>query len=208
LTVGFSWITVAGFLGAFSAATAATSAIAAEALDAGLAEQTSPGGPAAPPEPVTSVRMALPPASASPLYANPLWGISLKQLSVTHERPVFSPSRRPPAAVMASDPATALPPPRRQQLEPPPLSLVGTIAGNEESFGIFLHHATNDALRLKIGEDFQGWKLRAIHGRQVTLEKDQQTAVLTLPPPGEPSNGEVQLIPVGTNQPLRSARTR
>ena len=65
------------------------------------------------------------------------------------------------------------------------------------------------ALRLKLGEDYQGWKLRAIQGRQVTMEKDQQTAVLTLPLPGGESSGEVQLIPVSINeQPPRSARNR
>jgi general secretion pathway protein N len=62
---------------------------------------------------------------------------------------------------------------------------------------------------LKLGEDYQGWKLRAISGRQVTMEKDQQTAVLTLPPPGGQSSGDVQLIPVSTNDsPPRSARNR
>ena len=208
LTVGLSRITVAGLVLSLSAAAAATNAVTTEALDAGIAEETSPGGPAVAPEPATSPRVAPPPSSGSPTGVNPLWTIPLKQLSVTRERPVFSPTRRPPPAVIASDPAPVLPPPRKQELAPPPLSLVGTIASAEESFGIFLRHATNDALRLRIGEDYQGWKLRAIHGRQVTMEKDQQTAVLTLPPPGEQSNSEVRLIPVGTNQPVRSARTR
>jgi len=43
----------------------------------------------------------------------------------------------------------------------------------------------------------------------VSMEKDQQTAVLTLPLPGGESSGEVQLIPVSTNDsPPRSARVR
>jgi hypothetical protein len=59
-----------------------------------------------------------------------------------------------------------------------------------KSFGVFLDHATKAALRLKVGEDYQGRKLLAISGRQVTMEKDQQAAVLTLPPPGGQANGE------------------
>ena len=213
LNFGFSRIALAGFILAGcmwqpATAAAATNVITTEALDAGLAGETSPDRPAFAPEPVTSVRIT-PPTSVPLRVANPLWAIPLTQLPVTRERPIFSPSRRPPAVVTNSDPAPVAPPPRNKPPELPPLSLVGTIASEEESFGIFLHPATNDALRLKIGEDYQGWKLRTIRGRQVTMEKDQQTAVLTLPPPGAQSSSEVQLIPVSSNnQPPRSARTR
>ena len=194
-------------------AAATTTAITTDTLDAGLAEETRLSGPAtsSPAEPVTSVRIAPTPALEQPLSANPLWAIPLTKLSGTRDRPIFSPSRRPPPPVLASEPAPVLPPPppRRKEPEAPPLSLVGTIASDEESFGIFLDHATKQALRLKVGEDYQGWKLRTIHGRQVTMEKDAQVAVLTLPPPGGQSNGEVQLIPVSINeQPPRSARNR
>lgn len=47
------------------------------------------------------------------LPANPLWAIPLKQLSNTRERPIFSPSRRPPA------PAVAGPPPPAAVRSPP-----------------------------------------------------------------------------------------
>jgi general secretion pathway protein N len=140
-----------------------------------------------------------------------LWAIPLTKLSGTRDRPLFSPSRRPSPPLVASEPAPAPPPPppQKKEIQPPPLSLVGTIASDEEGFGIFLDHATKQAIRLKIGEDYQGWRLRAIQGRQVSMEKDQQTAVLTLPLPGGESSGEVQLIPVSTNDsPPRSARVR
>jgi hypothetical protein len=193
-------------------AAATTTAITTDALDAGLAEETRLSGPAtsSPAEPVTSVRVTPTPVPERPLSANPLWAIPLTKLSGTRDRPIFSPSRRPPPPLVASEPAPAPPPPpQKKEIQPPPLSLVGTIASDEEGFGIFLDHATKQALRLKIGEDYQGWKLRAIQGRQVSMEKDQQTAVLTLPLPGGESSGEVQLIPVSTNDsPPRSARVR
>jgi general secretion pathway protein N len=205
LNFRFSLIALAGCVWSLSTAAAATNVIMTEALDAGIAGETSPDRPAGGPEPVTSVH-TLPPLASVP---NPLWAIPLKQLPQTRERPVFSPSRRPPPAVAAAEPAPVAPPPRIKPPEPPPLSLVGTIASDEESFGIFLDNATKDALRLKIGEDYHGWRLRSIHGRQVTIQKDQQTAVLTLPLPGTPSGSEVQLIPVSiNNQPPHSARTR
>ena len=37
------------------------------------------------------------PAAERPLSANPLWGMPVKQFSVSRERPIFLPSRRPPA---------------------------------------------------------------------------------------------------------------
>ena len=89
----------------------------------------------------------------------------------------------------------AKPPPRK--IEPPQLSLVGTIASDDEGFGIFLDQSTKAALRLKLGENHQGWKLRAIRGREVTMEKDGHAAVLTLPQPGgAQSSGAVRLLPV------------
>ncbi len=96
-----------------------------------------------------------------PLSANPLWAIPLATLSNTRERPIFSPSRRPPPAqtpvAVAAPPA---PPPAPPRVERPPLALVGTVAGDDESFGIFVDKATSTALRLKVGEDYQGWRLR------------------------------------------------
>lgn len=192
---------------------AAAAPMSGDSLDAGLLDDTRLGGPVltSPPssEPVTTVRVAPPPAApARPLSANPLWSIPLKQLSNTRDRPVFSPSRRPPPEV-AAEPVAARPPPppRKREVQPPPLSLVGTIAGDEEGFGIFVDQSTKASLRLKIGEDFQGWTLSSIRGRDVTMEKDGQGAVLSLPQPGSDSDGEVHLIPVSaTRTPVATGR--
>jgi hypothetical protein len=186
-----------------SIAGAARSATAPrDALDAGIADESRLAAPSAgsstPAEPVTTVRVVAPvspPGRA--LSANPLWAIPLTQLSGTRDRPIFSPSRRPPPVVADTEPVVANPPPRKKEIQPPPLSLVGTIASDDESFGIFIDQSTKTALRLKVGEDYQGWKLLRIRGREVTMQKDQQAAVLTLPQPGGgQSDGEVHLVPV------------
>jgi general secretion pathway protein N len=172
---------------------AATGVMSGDALDSELTDESRsatpvPLSPTAA-EPVTTVRVTAPPATPQrTLSANPLWGVPLTQLSGTRDRPIFSPSRRPTPV--------RLPPPRKKEIEPPPLSLVGTIASDDESYGIFLDESTKAALRLRVGDDYQGWRLRAIQGREVTIEKDQQGAVLTLPEPGGPSSGEVRLIPM------------
>ena len=138
-------------------------------------------------EPAVIVRPpeAPPPAPERTISANPLWEIPLTSLSGTRERPIFSPSRRPPPpAVVAIPVAKDPPPPMPPRVERPQLSLVGTIAGDGQSFGIFVDQTTAAALRLKLGEDYQGWRLQAVQGREVTLERDQRTTILSLPQPG------------------------
>jgi hypothetical protein len=131
-----------------------------------------------------------PPARA--LSPNPLWEIPLSNLSTTRERPIFSPSRRPPPpVVIAAPPAPPAPQsPKLPRAERPQLTLVGTVSGDNEWFGIFVDQTTKAALRLKVGEDYQGWILRAVQGREVTLEYEQQTAIMTLPQPGTTAPGQ------------------
>lgn len=200
----------------FDAAGAMTSAVSGDALDAGLSDDTqvagSPAVTAVPlTPPVTTVRVVAPPTGPAPervQSANPLWAIPLAQLSATRERPIFSPSRRPPPSAVAAEPVIVKAPVvRKKEPEAPQLVLVGTIASEEEGFGIFLDQSTKGALRLKLGEDYQGWKLQAIRGREVTMEKDQQAAVLTLPRPGAAQpGGDVRLLPASAEKNLSTAR--
>jgi general secretion pathway protein N len=134
---------------------------------------------------IVTVPPAPAPAAERAPSANPLWGVPLSALSGTRDRPIFSASRRPiPPAVAPS--ATPKPAVVAKPSEPerPPLSLVGTVASDDEGFAIFLDQSTKPALRLKIGEDYQGWKLRSVQGREAILEKDQQVVTLALPQPG------------------------
>jgi hypothetical protein len=140
------------------------------------------------PAPVVVVNAAAPAKPAEPARAksaNPLWAIPLATLTTTRDRPIFSPSRRPPPPAVAPAPVAAAPPPRPKpvKVERPQLALVGTIAGSEQSFGIFVDQTTKAALRLKVGEEYQGWRLRDVAPREVTLVRDEETTVLSLPPP-------------------------
>jgi hypothetical protein len=134
-------------------------------------------------------------AQGPTLSANPLWAIPLATLSVTRERPIFSSSRRPRPPAVASVPVAKAPPPppAPPRVERPQLSLVGTISSGDQSIGIFVDQATRAALRLKLGEDYQGWKLRSVRGREVTLERDQQTTIFALPQPGAVAPGQIRI---------------
>ena len=171
-------------------ASALTSAVSNDLLDADWAEGVQAGSPPSsartnPAVPAQVVVSPPAPVAEGALSDNPLWGIPLTQLPVTRDRPIFSSSRRPPppAVAPAAVPKVAAVP-KPSEPERPQLSLLGTIASDDEGFGIFLDQSTKVVLRLKVDEDYQGWKLRAVQGREATLEKDQQVVTLTLPQPG------------------------
>jgi hypothetical protein len=148
------------------------------------------------PETVIPPAAPLPSSEPAPTSANPLWAIPLSVLTATRERPIFTASRRPPApAVAPVIIVRAPPPPPPREPEKPRLALVGTIVGGPDGFGIFIDQASRSALRLKLGEQHDGWILRSVQGREVTLEKDQQTAVIAMPLPGKGSEGEPQAPP-------------
>jgi hypothetical protein len=161
IVVGCFWLiaTASAFGVAGRADVAQSGTAAAEGPQASLAAQTARSG-------------------------NPLWGIPLKLLSATRDRPIFSASRRPPP-VNAAPPAVAVAPPVQAPKPPerPQLSLVGTIVNGDDGIAIFLDQNTRAPLRLRMGADYQGWMLRQIEARSVTLQKGEDRAVLAFPPP-------------------------
>ena len=181
---------------------ASTSALPTDTSDADADSRRADGvsasslweSPAAPATVVVKPAEPPPTAPERTPSANPLWAIPLANLSSTRERPIFSASRRPPPPAVASVPVAKAPPPppKPARIERPQLSLVGTIAGDDQSFGIFVDQSTKAALRLKVGEEYQGWRLRSVGGREVTLERDQQTTLLSMPQPSSVAAGPVR----------------
>jgi general secretion pathway protein N len=148
-----------------------------------------PAAPRAPePEPVETPTGQPSQAAAKPSEpsANPLWAIPLSRLTATRDRPLFLPSRRAAAPSIAAVPVTAPTPSAPPPAEPerPSLTLVGAIASETEGFAVFLDQATNTVIRLRTGQDHQGWVLRAVKGREATLVKASISTTLMLPDPG------------------------
>jgi general secretion pathway protein N len=159
-----------------------------------LDNAVTPGGAESRPAPL----MPLDAAKKNVPSGNPLWAVPLKVLSVTRERPIFSPSRRPPPTAVVGLPASE---PVRPLVEPtvaerPRLALVGTVAGEKESFAVFIDETSKDVIRLKTGENYAGWILRSVTGREVVLQKDSETAVIALPAPGTDKGGPGQPPPL------------
>jgi general secretion pathway protein N len=125
-------------------------------------------------------------APPSAVSANPLWAIPMSALAATRGRPLFTPSRRPPAPIVANAPVVApVRPPPSPPAAPdhPNLELIGTVAWGSDSVAVFIDNSTREAVRLRTGEGHKGWILQSVENRVVTLQKNEQTETLELPKP-------------------------
>jgi general secretion pathway protein N len=138
------------------------------------------------------------------LRGNPLWAVPLRSLSATRERPLFSPSRRPPAPAVVAAPFVRpeLPPPLKpQEPDHPLLALVGTVVGGTESIGIFFDQSAKSVIRLRTGEGYSGWILRSVQVREATFEKGGRAATLALPASGAEQGGPTPVTSSGGARP-------
>ena len=129
IQLGFILALAFGFadLGRAEVPSRATPPIALAALDNAAKPETTVGAPGAanqvgdpkgPAGLTPELRPAAPVDRRSQERApsgNPLWAVPLSLLSVTRDRPIFSPSRRPPPAAVAAA-AVVEPPPRRHRV--------------------------------------------------------------------------------------------
>jgi len=158
---------------------------AASAPEPGTAQQPShPGNLEANANPDESVRPSAPTHSRvlgvfssqdADDRANPLWAIPLQSLTATRERPIFSPSRRPPLVNTTPTPIVVQP----DRLT---LTLVGAIAG-ENGIAIFRDDSNKSVVRLRIGQSHSGWSLVRVTQREATLRRNGEVATVALPTP-------------------------
>lgn len=130
---------------------------------------------------------AAPPPAGRPGDAaggNPLWAVPLSSLTATRERPLFTPSRRPPALVMPNAPVAAIP---VAPEAPPPmpevrvaLILIGTIASEADGIALFTDPNTREVVRLRLGDVVAGWTLDTVRSREVTFRKGDRDDTLTI----------------------------
>lgn len=115
---------------------------------------------------------------------NPLWAIPIESLSVTRDRPLFTPSRRPPEQPVALAPPPPAAPPAAVSARPQ-LALMGTVVSTAGSIGIFTDQASGQIVRLKVGDAHGGWTLRSVGPRDVVMHGSADTVTLALPVPGK-----------------------
>jgi len=135
---------------------------------------------------------------------NPLDALRLEDLAATRERPLFRRTRRPPVAAPVAAPA-AEPPQVEEQtaaLEPPPFDLIGSVVGKDAAIALLRNKSTNQVVRMRAGDEAEGWRVATIGARTVSLEREGRTQSLALSAPSAGSEGaEV----AGEPQPPESA---
>jgi general secretion pathway protein N len=171
-------------------------------LTAAAAQEPARDSAFPPPEPALSTNSlgrahTIPPSSVAtakskPLTGNPLWAIAISELSETHARPIFSPSRRPPApaapAALTAQLVKAASPVKPEP-DHPLLELLGTIVGGSVEIGVFTDEASHDVIRIKAGEAHDGWTLSAVSGHAAIFQKQGYVAAtLVLSAPGGEAN--------------------
>ncbi len=113
---------------------------------------------------------------------NPVAEVPLDRLSDTRNRPLFSPSRCPPAS--PAPPATAARVERAPQplplLSPPGVALFGIVVGAQGARAFIATGAANRIIGVQPGDDVSGWTVTAITQRNLVLSRAERSATFTL----------------------------
>jgi general secretion pathway protein N len=133
-------------------------------------------------ESTESAKQTAPPQQTTPDDSdNPLWAIPMSTMTATRDRPLFLPSRRPPAPVVANEPAIAPPPPPPP---PPPeranLVLIGTVVSENKGIALFTDQSISKTILLRTGDQHNGWILQSVAHRVAILKKRDQSEILQL----------------------------
>lgn len=133
-------------------------------------------------EAAPSIR-SIEPSAAEDDRGNPLWAVPLTALAATRERPLFSSSRRPPppAAPPAVVEAPPPPPPTPSAPAQPPFLLIGAIISPQAQVALIKDAATQTILRVRAGDEPDGWRVRSVAARSIVVEKADQSFTLDIP---------------------------
>jgi general secretion pathway protein N len=116
-------------------------------------------------------------AAAARIAANPVAGELLENLSATRERPLFAATRRapaPPPAPVVVQAAPPAPPP------PPSITLYGIVSDAEGTRAMLRTGTADKALRVRVGDSVEGWKVSEIEGRRLVLSLEDRSVAFTL----------------------------
>jgi hypothetical protein len=117
------------------------------------------------------------PVEQGSALASPLANEGLEHLSVTRERPLFSPTRRPPPP---PPPVVQIAPPPPPPPPPPTVALFGVVRDGEEFRAIVRTGPAAATTRVRVGDDIGGWKVAEIDRRRLVLVLDDRTATFTM----------------------------
>ena len=98
------------------------------------------------------------------------------------ERPLFSPTRRPPPTRAAT--VDLRPPASPPAVAAPSFTLSGVISGGGGGIALVRRPQDTAPIHLGMGVALDGWTVTEIHPRAVVLRRDGRSVVVNLPAPG------------------------
>lgn len=114
-------------------------------------------------------------------------------LDMIVERPLFSLSRRPVEAPISARPASAPVVAKTMSFK-----LLGTMVAGDARLAL-LSHPEKGMLRLREGQDIDGWRIQDVRGSDVMISRGDETMHLRLQKP-PPSSSPLQVTVKGSSQ--------
>jgi general secretion pathway protein N len=111
---------------------------------------------------------------------SPLWVVTLDQLPATRDRPLFSPSRRPPPPPQAPrvETVAAVAPPAPRQ--PPSVVLLGIVTDADGTWALIRAGGADKIKSARLGDEIEGWKVSQIETRRLVLSSDDRSVSFAL----------------------------
>lgn len=120
-------------------------------------------------------------AGCAEISANPMSAVSIEELAATNQRPLFSPSRRPMTEPVAPVVVAETPPlPQPSPPDPAPFVLVGTVTGAQTRIAIVQLAGTGEVVTLAPGATQDGWSVRAVAARSISVAKEGRAEDIAL----------------------------
>jgi len=115
------------------------------------------------------------PPAAAPDAGYDLSQVPLERFRAIVERPLFSPTRRPPPS-QAAEPDER---PRQFQLK-------GVVVSAREQYALIVSQSTGKSYNVRTGDVVEGWRVERITGESAALSKDGVETLVRLVPARHP----------------------
>jgi len=143
-------------------------------------------------------------AADAPSLANPLAARGLDSLTATRERPLFSPSRRPPPPPPAPAPVVV----QRTEpkpIDPPSIVLLGIVTEDGEARAVLRAGSSNKVVRARVGEEVGRWTVTQIEPRRLVLSHDDRVVSFALFAGNPGKNAAGRSPPAAAQVPVQTA---
>jgi general secretion pathway protein N len=142
------------------------------------------------PAAVSVVQRAVPEAEPPPTPAEPPGEVTLARLpplerfTAIVDRPLFSPSRRPPPPVETPVEEVAAPEDEPEPLPPdnaaPEVRFVGTVGQGGAMTALVVRDGQEPVIKLRVGDEVDGWRVSSVSASQLVIEHEAERLVLTI----------------------------